>query len=75
MVNIEKRCTYLEFIKNWLELNKTHEKLINHQTDSLITAYVYKQEEYINEIDLIEAYNLVKLAYSMGLKDGQEIKQ
>ena len=75
MVNIEKRCTYLEFIKNWLEQNKTHEKLINHQTDSLITAYAYRQEEYINEIDLIETYNLVKLAYSMGLKDGQEIKQ
>lgn len=64
---------YVELVKNWLTQNREHEELINHQTTTVITDYLEKIGTQVNEIDLIEAFNLVKLAYSLGLKDGKEL--
>lgn len=64
---------YVELVKNWLTQNREHEKLINHQTTTVINDYLEHIGTQVNEIDLIEAFNLVKLAYSLGLKDGKEL--
>ena len=64
---------YVELVRNWLTQNMEHEKLINYQTTNVINDYVAYQGTKINEIDLIEAFNLVRLAYSLGLKDGKKL--
>lgn len=64
---------YVELVKNWLTQNREHEELINYQTTTVINDYLEHIGTQVNEIDLIEAFNLVKLAYSLGLKDGKEL--
>lgn len=66
------KLMYVELVRNWLTQNMEHEKLINYQTTNVINDYVAYQGTNINEIDLIEVFNLVRLAYSLGLKDGKE---
>lgn len=64
---------YVELVRNWLTQNMEHEKLIDYQTTNVINDYVAYQGTQVNEIDLIEAFNLVRLAYSLGLKDGKKL--
>ena len=64
---------YVELVRNWLTQNIEHEKLIDYQTTNVINDYVAYQGTKVNEIDLIEAFNLVRLAYSLGLKDGKKL--
>ena len=67
------KLLYVELVRNWLTQNMEHEKLINNQATNVINDYVAYQGTKFNEIDLIEAFNLVRLAYSLGLKDGKEL--
>lgn len=67
------KLQYVELVRNWLTQNMEHENLINYQTTNVINDYVAYQGTEVNEMDLIEVFNLVKLAYSLGLKDGKEL--
>lgn len=70
---MDYKLRYVELVRNWLTQNKEHEELINHQSVSIINDYVANQGRQVNEIDMIEAFSLIKLAYSLGLKDGKEL--